>query len=181
MPRYDAGERHSKLVRASPEAAFAALRELTIADLPVSSVLLRLRCGPSGWFAGLGEAGRRLVLDSIPPRELAANWPNELLLGDVAWYPAASPTRPEQPSDLEGFAAFTEPGWNKAAMYFGFTAVPGGTQVRTETRVCSTDARARRIFAVYWKLVGAGSALIRREILAALSKVLDGDRTERQR
>ncbi|WP_031465092.1 hypothetical protein [Sciscionella sediminilitoris] len=173
LPRYDAVERHSKRVPASPEAAFAALERLRIADLPVTAALLRLRGGPANWFVGLGEAGRMRALDAIAPRRIAEHPGRELLLGDIARYAALHPERPsEPPSDVAGFAAFDTPGWSKVAMNFAFTAQAGATLVRTETRVRSTDPRTRRIFSVYWRIVGKGSALIRREILAALARAL---------
>jgi hypothetical protein len=44
---------------------------------------------------------------------------------------------------------------------------PGGARIETETRIAATDAGARRRFACYWRLVGPGSTLIRRDMLRA--------------
>jgi hypothetical protein len=44
-------------------------------------------------------------------------------------------------------------------------AIPGGTLLRTETRMLATDPRTRRAFAVYWFFICAGSGAIRREVL----------------
>ncbi len=40
----------------------------------------------------------------------------------------------------------------------------------TETRVFATDSRARRRFAVYWRVIYPGSALIRRSWLDAIKR-----------
>ena len=63
----------------------------------------------------------------------------------------------------EEFAAFDEPGWAKVA--FNFQATDG--RLSTETRIRATDARSRRRFGRYWRVVMPGSALIRRDWLRA--------------
>ncbi len=50
-----------------------------------------------------------------------------------------------------------------------FRAEPRGPReslALTETRVTCTDEAARRKFVRYWRIVGPGSALIRRRMLA---------------
>ena len=44
------------------------------------------------------------------------------------------------------------------------------TVVTTETRIATTDERARRRFARYWRLVHPGSALIRIDWLRAIRR-----------
>jgi hypothetical protein len=61
------------------------------------------------------------------------------------------------------FTAFTDPGYAKIA--FSIHVEPDGTRrtlVITQTRTATIDARSRRRFAVYCKLIGPCSALIRR-------------------
>jgi hypothetical protein len=43
----------------------------------------------------------------------------------------------------------------------------GGSRFETETRIQGTGPGARRRFARYWRIVGIGSALIRRDVLPA--------------
>jgi hypothetical protein len=50
----------------------------------------------------------------------------------------------------------------------------GWSRVRTETRVFATSPRARRAFAVYWRLIYPGSALIRRMWLDAIGRRAEG-------
>jgi hypothetical protein len=53
-----------------------------------------------------------------------------------------------------------------------FVALPAGTGclLTTETRVHATTARARRLFRLYWLIVGPFSALIRRRWLRAIAR-----------
>ena len=46
--------------------------------------------------------------------------------------------------------------------------IPGGSRLRTETRVQAMDDRARRLLHLYWLAVGPFSALIRRRWLKAI-------------
>ena len=58
-----------------------------------------------------------------------------------------------------------------------FRVVPdgaGGSLVTTKTRVLATDPRAARRFAVYWRIIQPGSALIRRRWLRAIAARAEG-------
>jgi len=168
LPHYEQREYHETRLKASPEQAWAALDDLRIRDLPLSMFLTRLRGGPATWFGRVEGVDRR-ALDSVAPRELVADPPNELVLGDIACYTATRPNRPEIPrGDLAMFQEFTEPGWSKVAMNFRFTEDLGGTVLSTETRVQATDPATKQAFRRYWLLVRAGSGLIRHDILRAV-------------
>jgi hypothetical protein len=56
------------------------------------------------------------------------------------------------------------------ALRSGFTDADGWSRLSTETRVLGTDDSARRRFAVYWRLIYPGSALIRRMWLQAVKR-----------
>jgi len=168
LPHYDQREYHESRVDAPPEVAWAALQGLKVGDLPLTVVLTRLRGGPAAWF-GRVEGLELRALDTVAPRELIAEPPRELVLGDIACYTASRPARPKIPrGDLAAFLGFAEPGWSKVAMNFRFTATENGTLLSTETRVHATDAATARAFRRYWLLVRAGSGLIRRDILSAV-------------
>ena len=79
---------------------------------------------------------------------------------------------PHSTTSPEGFAAFTEPGWAKAAMSFQLCPLDGGqTLLAAETRVLATDATARRAFTPYWLLIRAGGAgFIRLEMMRAIAR-----------
>jgi hypothetical protein len=168
LPHYDQREYHESHIDAPPQVAWDALQGLRVGDLPLTMVLTRLRGGPAAWFGRIEGLDLR-ALDSVAPRELIADAPHELVLGDIACYTASRPERPEiTRGDLDAFLAFDEPGWSKVAMNFRFTADGDGTLLSTETRVQATDAATGRAFRRYWLLVRAGSGLIRRDILAAV-------------
>jgi hypothetical protein len=55
----------------------------------------------------------------------------------------------------------------KSAMNFSVEPLDGGTLLRTETRVLTTDPASRRAFGRYWLLIKPGSAEVRRGWLRA--------------
>lgn len=65
------------------------------------------------------------------------------------------------------WAAALERSGLKIAIDFRAEPIPGGSRLRTETRVKATTERARRRFRLYWLAIGPFSALIRRRWLAA--------------
>jgi hypothetical protein len=68
------------------------------------------------------------------------------------------------------FTGFAEPGWARVATDYRVVATAGGSRLSTETRIRATDAGARRRFGRYWRIVGRGSALIRRDVLRATKR-----------
>jgi len=79
--------------------------------------------------------------------------------------------------DLGGFRAFARPGFVLIATSFGLEALGEGTRLSTETRVQPTDAAAARAFRPYWWAIRGGSGLIRRDILHAVRRRAERDRT----
>ena len=73
-------------------------------------------------------------------------------------------------SGAADFTGFDRPGWVRVATDFRVVAITGGSRLETETRIQATDQSARRRFAVYWRIVGFGSALVRRDVLRAARK-----------
>ena len=67
------------------------------------------------------------------------------------------------------WAAALEHSGVKIAIDFRAEPIPGGSRLRTETRVKATHQRARRRFRLYWLVIGPFSALIRRRWLAAVT------------
>ncbi len=80
--------------------------------------------------------------------------------------------RPERVpiAGAEDFTGFHAPGWVRVATDFRVVATAGGSRLTTETRIQGTDERATRRFARYWRIVGRGSALIRRDVLRAAKR-----------
>jgi hypothetical protein len=158
LPDWHFRERHRRRVDADPERVFAAVRQLTLADTPVTRVLVRLR--------GMHARTDRPILDEMRDVgfEVEAEQPSrELVFAAIG-----------QPWKLRGgerrrgseFRAFAEPGYAKMAFNFRLD----GSTLSTETRVLLTDERSRRSFRRYWLVIRPFSGLIRRIWLRAIAR-----------
>jgi hypothetical protein len=176
LPTYSFFERHETLIRAKPEQVLRAARRVSMADMPVARFIMRLR-----QFAG-GEKEDRstiakpiLELFSQPGSgfiTLDAENPNEYV-GALAGRPWRSEAPPKVTTPRE-FMVFKTPGHVKVA--FNFHAQDRGngqTLLSTETRIAGNDARARRIFGRYWRVIYPGSAIIRRLWLDAIAALAE--------
>ena len=165
LPGYDFRTRYTRRIAAPPAQVWAALDALTYRELPVTRLLMTAR---SGGRARLGGP----VVQALPLPVLGRRAGREAVVGAVAkfWqpHPVSGPRSTVTP---EGFAAFTDPGWAKAALSFQLSPLPGGqTMLAAETRIRATDTAARRAFGAYWLLIRAGGAgLIRLEMLRAIA------------
>lgn len=174
MPAYDEREVHATLIDAPAAEVEAALEGMTAGEVPIARMLMTIRSLPSrlsgSWRPSLDPdrpllelmvEGGFTVLGHEPEREL--------VLGTVGrfWTPRSRPMPVGGPDE---FAAFARPGHAKAAMNFRLEAEGTVTRLTTETRVETIDAQARRSFARYWRVVGPGSALIRRLMLRAIRR-----------
>lgn len=178
MPDYDVAERHHIRVAAPAEVAFAAAaamdlrrsamirglfktRELIMGAEPGQTVL------PSALLEQLQALGWR-VLAEVPGREVvmgAATQPWEA-------NPQFHGLSPDE------FLAFNQPNFVKIAVTLRADPADEADSIfRTETRVTTTDARARASFGRYWSLVSPGVILIRRVLLRRLKK--DAERRAR--
>ncbi len=153
---------HHAIVRAPAARTYEAIRRVDLGRSRAIRLLLMVR--------GLLRPGsaRSVTIDDalrrgfVVPAEKSGE---ELVLGLVGrfWTPSGGVRRV---APLE-FVPFAEPGYAKAAVTF--RAEPRGPReslALTETRVTCTDEAARRKFVRYWRIVGPGSALIRRRMLA---------------
>jgi hypothetical protein len=158
LPHWHHRERHQRRVDAPPERVFAAIRELTLAEMPVGRALTRLRGIRSDANKPLFEEMRRLgfrVAAEEPDRELvfaAIGQPWKIRGG-------------RRPPETD-FRTFAEPGYAKMAMNFRLV---GGT-LTTETRVQLTDPASRRAFRRYWLVIRPLSGLIRRIWLRGIAR-----------
>lgn len=178
LPAPDVSERHGRLVRADADRVDAAVRALTLREVPLVAVLAAVRSLPElavrrrgttvrdRPLVGQAQAAGFTVLHDAPGEEL--------VLGLIAqmWRPGGQVVRAGTPAEFTGF---TEPGFVRAAMDVRLTPVDGGTLVATETRVRATDADARRAFGRYWRVVAPFSGLIRVLLLRGIAT-----RAERQ-
>jgi hypothetical protein len=176
MPEFQFSERHSTYVDAPRDDVFRALEALTAREVPSFSVLMGLRSLPSrlkGEKVIAPEADRPLLDQMMGTgfKVLVRYPPNEGVLGVVGkfWKVRALGEMRDfgEPKD---FYDFREPGYTKAVMNFHVWPEGQGSTLSTETRVLATDEATRRKFAVYWRMIQPGSAVIRRGMLKAVKE-----------
>ncbi len=116
-----------------------------------------------------GTLGGRTFLDVTPIPVLYSDRPHVVISGGLsqAWRLLGGATPPEL--DVAALRAWSQPGWIKVGMEFRLEPIPGGTRFSTETRVLATNPRTQRAFALYWFLIRASSAAIRREVLRVVA------------
>jgi hypothetical protein len=169
MPAYEVVERHHIRVAAPPAITLAAASEMDLLGSRIVRAIFRGRAlilgaapdagtRPRGLLALVRSLGWAVLLE-VPGREV--------VVGCV--------TRPWEPTPTfrglaaEAFAAFAEPGHVKIAWTLRADPVTEVESIfRTETRVMTTDATARRRFRWYWARVAPGVSLIRRMSLGLL-------------
>jgi hypothetical protein len=157
---------HSRIVGAPPTVVWDELCRVPMSALPLGRALEGVRLLPAR-LAGkkhLPLAGRTF-LEVTPIPVLFSQRPQVVISAGLsqAWRLLGGSTPPHV--DAAALRAWSQPGWIKVGMEFRLQAIPGGTLLRTETRVLATDPRTRRVFAVYWFFIRAGSGAIRREVL----------------
>jgi hypothetical protein len=177
VPSFQAVERHSTTIAASPDQVWAALSQVTTSELRVFRVLMGVRALPGrlarsprarfdadepllGWavrfgFSILGEDARR-----------------ELVVGAIGQPWRLAGGRGMAVAGGQDFAAFDQPGYAKMAANFRLDLVAGGraTRLSTETRVACTDPSSARRFGRYWRLIRPASGAIRRSWLRAIKR-----------
>jgi hypothetical protein len=177
VPSFQAVERHSTTIAASPDQVWAALSQVTASELRVFRVLMGVRALPGrlarsprarfdadepllGWavrfgFSILGEDARR-----------------ELVVGAIGQPWRLAGGRGMAVAGGQDFAAFDQPGYAKMAANFRLDLIAGGraTRLSTETRVACTDPSSARRFGRYWRLIRPASGAIRRSWLRAIKR-----------
>lgn len=181
LPQYDMNEIHSIQVRASPEVVYHAFQSVCVSDLTISRFLFWLRRLPA-----LLTAPGRAVIGQQPPGQpflrmlgqagfvQVAEAPNdEIVIGLVGkfWQPVQNQVKL---ADGMAFLRFDDPTYAKAAMNFHIAPTSGaGVRVTTETRVRVPDLASRRLFRLYWALIGLFSGLVRAELLKQIKRAAE--------
>ncbi len=172
MPRYQFNEVHSTSVHAPADRIFRAIKAITPEEIRFFRTLTWMRSPRLGSTARSKEsilaAPPKTPLLDVALRSgflLLAEAPNqEMVVGSIVC--CGRPPRVASPQEFQEFA---RPDSAKAALSFHLEDQGGGwIRVTTETRVFATDPSARRKFAVYWRVIYPGSAIIRRMWLAAI-------------
>lgn len=179
MPEYDFHERHETRVRATPEAVYRALREVTPREIRSLGTLMAIRSFPASLARRVERPSDRSLLDIATGTSflyLEDDPPREMVLGTAGrfWSLTGGSVRITSP---EEFLALADPSVARAVMNFAVAEEEQGwSRVTTETRIAALSPVARRRFAAYWRLIYPGSSLIRVGWLAAVKRRAEGAR-----
>jgi hypothetical protein len=169
LPRWHYQTSAATNVDAAPERALGAVREATMAEVPLTAFLLLARAVPALLTRRLRVPDRRQRLFHLlvtTPGFIELPVP-DLLVGGYTGRPWQLSGGAVQLAGADRFADFDEPGFAKVTLHFAAEATESGSRLLTETRIYLTDEPARRSFGRYWLLVRTGSNLIRRDWLRA--------------
>jgi len=162
MPAYEIAERHHIRMVAPADLAYAALCDTDLQDSRIVRAIFRARELAMGAAADDATRPRGLLAltRSIGWGALAEIPGREVVMGAVTKPWDAVPVfRAIAP---DAFASFAEPDYVKIVWTLRADPVDRSTSIaRTETRVMTTDAEARRKFRRYWSLVSPGVQIIR--------------------
>ena len=153
-PAWQFREHHSLAVAAPPARVFEAIRSVRADEIRFFKTLTWIRRGGRRLPASILNAGDSTPILDIALRtsfvRLADDPPRELVVATTLGTP---------------------PRHSQATMNFLVEpSQSGGSFVSTETRVFANDTGARRRFAMYWRVIYPGSALIRRMWLRAIKR-----------
>jgi hypothetical protein len=173
VPACQFREVHSIRIHAPTDAVFRAVRSVTAREIRFFRFLTWIRS------PRLTRAGREDILAAPADKPildvalrsgfvlLADDPSRELVFGTILCGRLPGVTRLRAGDFLE----LDRPGFCKVAMNFRLRDEGGGSvRLSTETRVLALDPSARRRFAVYWRVISPGSALIRRMWLEAIRR-----------
>lgn len=162
MPAWQFSEFHKIEVDAPPDSVFNAIKRVRADEISLFRTLTWIRRGGRPLAPGILNPGSLESLIDVALKggfvRLSETSPRELVIGTVISAPPGS----RGPLTPEHFTRQLPPGYTLAAMNFLVKPIgPDRSLVSTETRVFANSASKRRTFAVYWRLIYPGSAIIR--------------------
>jgi hypothetical protein len=183
IPEYDFTEVHTIKIKATPEAAYRAVKETTLAEISgIVRLLLFLRELPEK-MVGRKSQGMRAdqpmmgqmqqngftVIENQPPREDVFGLIVPGKIGRV-WNKTSGTGAPV--TNAEEFLAFEAPGFLLVIANFLIkdSGVPGVVTAYTESRTMGLSPQAVKDFSPYWRFIRPWSGLIRRLWLRAIKR-----------
>jgi hypothetical protein len=174
LPRYQFGEHHEIEIDAPPDRVYPAVRAVTAREIRLFRLLTWIR-SPRFQKGGpetiLSPGAERPILDVALGSTfvlLHEETGHEIVVGTIV---CCGPRRPVRTAE-EFWAA--KGSVARAVMSFHLEASGDATRLVTQTRVHASDAAAERRFAVYWRIIYPGSALIRVMWLRAIRERAGG-------
>lgn len=180
-PEYEFSERHETLIQAPLASVFRAIKEVTVAEIPMFHGLFTLRSLPER-LTRRGRAGGESTTTTAPLLQqmyqhgfvlLGEEPERELVFGTIQQFWKLRHNQVVEVNGPDEFASFEDPQFGKAVMNFLLHAGAndaGGVRLTTETRIAVPNPEAQRKFALYWRMAMPGSALIRRMWLRAIKR-----------
>lgn len=161
LPVYEFSERHALAIAAPASRIDAAVREVSLSDVPVARALWWLRRLGRPY----GDTTKPFIGGELPGVVLEDARDEGIVLGLTGqfWKPFGGGGDDRRPRTPEEFDAYARPDSCKAVI--DFRVVDG--HLSTETRVHVADPTARRSFRRYWRVVRPFSGLIRILLLRA--------------
>lgn len=178
-PAWQFREVHSLRIAAPPARVYDAIKRVRADEISLFRTLTWIRRGGREMPQSILKPGARESLIDVATGSgfvrLADDSPLELVVGTVVAAPSGArgtvTARTVQTPLPSGFAL--------ATMSFRVSPDgPNGSLVHTETRVFASGLSARRKFAVYWRIIYPGSALIRRMWLRAIRRRAESGATQ---
>jgi hypothetical protein len=174
IPNPEVAEHHEIEIEAPVDCVMAAAKSLELMSSPIIRAIIRARELALG---GAPETrphppGLYDQMRSIGWVVLSEQAGHEIVFGAVTQPWVAAPTFRSIPADR--FREFCEPGFVKIVWTLRADPVNDAKSIfHTETRVCTTDARARELFRNYWSFVAPGVKLIRIAMLQPLRRAAE--------
>lgn len=175
VPVSQFSERHETTIEAPADRTYRAICAVTANEIALLRTLTWIRrFGRSGPESILNPPGDRPFCDVALKSGfylLADEPPREIVLGTFVAAPQSAREQPRANISAATFAGIHSPGFGLAVMNFQLQPLgPARTRLTTETRVFATDARTRRVFAAYWRVILPGSSIIRTMWLRAIKR-----------
>ena len=174
IPDPEVAEHHHIDINAPADVVMSAAREMELLKSPVIRAIIKTRELVLGGQPDTRPHPERLLdqMRSIGWVVLADDPGREVCLGSVTQPWEASPVFRAVPA--EQFLDFAEPGYVKIAWTLRADPLDENRSTfHTETRVCTTDAGARRRFRNYWSFVAPGVEVIRLAMLRPLRRAAE--------
>jgi hypothetical protein len=175
IPEPEVAEHHRTDINAPADVVMAAARDMEFLKSPVIRAIFKARELALGGEPDDREHPTALIdqMQSIGWVVLAERPGRELVLGAVTQPWQAAPVFRSVPAGE--FLAFAEPGYVKIVWTLRADPIDEArSSFQTETRVCTTDAAARRRFRNYWSFVAPGVEVIRMAMLRPLKQAAEG-------
>jgi len=166
IPDPEVAEHHQIDINAPADVVMAAAKDMELLKSPVIRAIVKARELALGGEPDDREHPAALIdqVQSIGWVVLAERPGREMVLGAVTQPWQAAPVFRSVPAGE--FLAFAEPGYVKIVWTLRADPIDEARSTfHTETRVCTTDAAARRRFRNYWSFVAPGIEVIRMAML----------------